>query len=178
MGAGGTLTKECHCGERVAALIDAYVLHRVDLLAFARRRLGGDDMLAEEALQETFLRAWRSLDRFDSATGTIRMWLFAICRNASADAAGARARHARGDLAETATTEADSEPTLDRLAARSRIREALRILPAGQRDAIVAVHLYERPYADVARDLGVPVGTIKSRVHLGLRTARQALAAA
>ncbi len=178
MGARDTLKDASDHGERVAELIDAYVVHRADLLAFARRRLGGDDMLAEEAVQETFLRAWRSLDRFHSGTGTIRMWLFAICRNASADAAGVRARQARGDLAEMATTDADSEPALDRLAARSRIREALRLLPAGQRDAIVAVHLYERPYADVARDLGVPVGTIKSRVHLGLRTARHTLAAA
>ena len=153
-----------------------YVLHRADLLAFARRRLGGDGMLAEEAVQETFLRAWRSLNRFDSGTGTIRMWLFAICRNASADAAGVRARQARGDLVATGRNRRrQRQSTLDRLAARSRVREALRLLPAGQRDAIVAVHLYERPYADVARDLGVPVGTIKSRVHLGLRTARQAL---
>ena len=172
------MTEASDHGERVAELIDAFVLHRADLLRFARRRLGGDDMLAEETVQDTFLRAWRSLTRFDSASGTIRMWLFAICRNASADAAGVRARQTRGDLVATAATDAGSEPTLDRLAARSRIREVLRVLPACQREAIVAVHLHERPYADVARDVGVPVGTIKSRVHLGLRTARQALAAA
>jgi RNA polymerase sigma-70 factor, ECF subfamily len=178
VGSRRTLTGERDCGQRVAELIDAFVLHRADLLAFARRRLGGDEMLAEEAVQDTFLRAWRSLNRFDSGAGTIRMWLFAICRNASADAAGVRARQTRGDLVATSATHSVSDPTVDRLAARSHLRDVLRTLPAGQRDAIVAVHLYERPYADVARDLGVPVGTIKSRVHLGLRSARQALAAA
>lgn len=172
------MTEASDRGARVAELVDAFVLHRADLLVFARRRLGGDEMLAEEAVQETFLRAWRSLTRFDSASGTIRMWLFAICRNASADAAGVRARQARGDLMAMDGSDSLSDPTVDRLAARSRIREALRILPAGQRDAIVAVHLQERPYADIARDFGVPVGTVKSRVHLGLRSARRALAAA
>jgi RNA polymerase sigma-70 factor (ECF subfamily) len=172
------LTEARDCGIRAAELIDAYVTHRADLLAFAKRRLGGDEMVAEEAVQETFLRAWRSLNRFDSDTGTIRMWLFAICRNASADAAGVRARHARADLLATDGSEVVSDPTVDRMTAHASVREALRILPAGQRDAIVAVHLEDRPYADVARDLGVPIGTVKSRVHLGLRSARQALVAA
>jgi RNA polymerase sigma-70 factor, ECF subfamily len=172
------LTEPRHGGESVAELIDAYVLHRADLFTFAKRRLRGDDMVAEEAVQETFLRAWRSLDRFDRGNGTIRMWLFAICRNACADAANVRARQALGDLVPTYSADADIDTTLDRLAALSNIREALRILPAGQREAIVAVYVQERPYGDVARDLGVPIGTIKSRVHLGLRSARRALTAA
>jgi RNA polymerase sigma-70 factor (ECF subfamily) len=178
VGARGELTEAGVRSERVAALIDAYVLYRDDLLAFVRRRMGGDAMGAEEAVQETFLRAWRSLNRFDSDTGTIRMWLYAICRNACADAASARARHARADLLATDGSEIVDDPTADRLAARSNVRDVLRILPAAQRDAIVAVHLEDRPYADVARDLGVPVGTVKSRVHLGLRSARHALVAA
>jgi RNA polymerase sigma-70 factor (ECF subfamily) len=178
VGARDTLTEARDCGARAAALIDAYVMHRADLLAFAGRRLGGDGMVAEEALQETFLRAWRSLDRFDSGTGTMRMWLFAICRNASADAAAVRDRHTRADRLATDGSGIVDDSTLDRLTAHSSVREALRLLPAGQRDAIVAVHLQQRPYADVARDLGVPVGTVKSRVHLGLRSARQALVAA
>jgi RNA polymerase sigma-70 factor (ECF subfamily) len=177
VGARGKLTEACHSGERTAVLIDAYVMHRDDLLAFAGRRLGGDAMLAEEAVQETFLRAWRSLDHFDSGTGTMRMWLFAICRNASTDAAGVRARHLRADRLATDGSGIVGDSTFDRLTAHAYVREALRILPAGQRDAIVAVHLRERPYAEVARDLGVPIGTVKSRVHLGLRSARQALAA-
>ena len=135
-------------------------------------------MLAEEVVQETFLRVWRSLSRFDSGNGTMRMWLFAICRNASADAAGVRARQTSGDLVATSATDSVGDSTADRLTARFHIRDVLRSLPAGQRDAIVAVHLHERPYAEVARELGVPVGTVKSRVHLGLRSARKALVAA
>ena len=54
----------------------------------------------------------------------------------------------------------------------------LRRLPQDQREAILLVHGYGRPYADVAARLGVPVGTVKSRVHLGLRSARSALAKA
>jgi RNA polymerase sigma-70 factor (ECF subfamily) len=164
--------------ERSAALTDAYLVHRQDLFRFARRRLHGDPMLAEETVQETFLRAWRSLDRFDPATGTMRMWLFAICRNAATDAARVQARNARDDIAAAGRSDAAAvEVAIDHVA-RRHIDDALRSLPPGQRRAIIEVHLRQRPYADVARDLGVPVGTVKSRVHLGLRSARAALVAA
>ncbi|MGH9136174.1 MAG: RNA polymerase sigma factor [Acidimicrobiales bacterium] len=163
--------------DRSEELSEAFRSHRAALVGFARRRLFGSAMLAEEAVQETFLRAWRSIDRFDPDAGSLRMWLFAICRNATADVARRRARHARADHIESAERGADGADVaaLEQLSARWQVHEALRVLPAWQREAIVAVHLRERPYAEVAAELGVPVGTVKSRVHLGLRAARQAL---
>jgi RNA polymerase sigma-70 factor, ECF subfamily len=160
-----------------AALTEAYLLHHTDLLAYARRRLGGDASLAEDAVQDTFLRAWRSLYRFDASVGTMRMWLFAICRNAAADAARTRSRHDRGDRVLAGCEGTGPDPAIDHLADRLHVDAALRPLPALQRDAIVEIHLRQRSYVDAARDLGVPVGTVKSRVHLGLRSARQSLAA-
>jgi RNA polymerase sigma-70 factor (ECF subfamily) len=160
------------------ALTQAYVDHRDDLLRFARRRLGGDPMRAEEAVQDTFLRAWRSVDRFDPESGSMRMWLFAICRNATADALRTRARNARDDRA---GADRDVAAVVDHPSdhvAQRHLNAALRALPPGQRAAIVEVHLRNRPYAEVASELGVPVGTVKSRVHLGLRAARAALVAA
>jgi RNA polymerase sigma-70 factor (ECF subfamily) len=172
-----TMTGASALGRTAAALTEAYLLHHADLLAYAQRRLRGDASHAEDAVQETFLRAWRSLSRFDPSIGTMRMWLFAICRNATADAARIRSRHVRGDRVLAGGECAGADPAIDRLADRLHVDAALRPLPALQRDAIVEVHLRQRSYTDAARDLGVPVGTVKSRVHLGLRSARQALAA-
>ena len=59
---------------------EAYAAHAGELYGFALRSLG-DSALAEEAVQDTFLRAWRAGDRFDPELGSLRTWLFAIMRN-------------------------------------------------------------------------------------------------
>src|SRR2546429_9895101 len=68
----------------------AYAAHSGELYGFAVRSLG-DRGLAEEAVQETFLRAWRAGDRFDPELGSLRTWLFAILRNVVIDLGRARA---------------------------------------------------------------------------------------
>jgi RNA polymerase sigma-70 factor, ECF subfamily len=154
-----------------AQLADAFRLYSRDLHAVARRRLR-DRALAEEAVQETFLRAWRAIHRFDPAIGSWRMWLFAICRNAIIDVARRRTRDAHADHAPD-RDDLISDGELERVLARWQAEEALRRMSAPQRHAVTEVHLRGRPYADVAADLGVPVGTVKSRVHQGLMSARQ-----
>jgi len=83
--------------ERTAAdphaeqLAAAYRNHRLDLYRFAQRRLG-DPALADEAVQETSLKAWRSIHRYDPAAGSTRMWLIGICRHAVVDVARKRTR--------------------------------------------------------------------------------------
>ena len=67
-----------------------YAAHGPELYRFAFRSLG-DRGLAEEAVQETFVRAWRAADRFDDALGSLRTWLFAIVRNVVIDLSRARA---------------------------------------------------------------------------------------
>src|SRR3954452_107438 len=67
-----------------------YAAHGSELYRFAVRSLG-DSGLAEEAVQETFLRAWQAADRFDEALGSLRTWLFAIVRNVVIDLSRARA---------------------------------------------------------------------------------------
>jgi len=156
-------------------LTTAYLEHRSALYGFARRRLG-DTALAEEAVQETFLRAWRSIHRFDPVAGSARMWLFGICRNTTVDLARRRAKEARADhqIGESMLV---SDGGLGKLMNRWQAEHALQHMTMTQRHSVVNVHLHERPYADVAGDLGVPVGTIKSRVHVGLQSARAAAVA-
>jgi RNA polymerase sigma-70 factor, ECF subfamily len=69
---------------------EAYAAHAGELYGFALRSLGERGM-AEEAVQETFLRAWRAGERFDPELGSLRTWLFAILRNVVIDLGRARA---------------------------------------------------------------------------------------
>ncbi|MFN8160496.1 MAG: sigma-70 family RNA polymerase sigma factor [Solirubrobacterales bacterium] len=149
---------------------EAYAAHGGELYGFALRSLG-DSGLAEEAVQETFLRAWRAGDRFDPQVGSLRTWLFAILRNVVIDLW--RARAARPRLAE-----AGAEPSVDPLEEALlawQVEEALRRIGDEHRRVLVETYYRGRPYAEVAAELGVPVGTVKSRVYYGLRALRNAL---
>ena len=155
-----------------------YRAHGPELYRFALRGLG-DAGLAEEAVQETFLRAWQAADRFDERLGSLRTWLFAIVRNVVIDLSRARAvrpriageREATIDL----TRERSVDEALDHLVRSWEVEEALRKIGDEHRVALVEVHYKGRPYAEVASDLGVPPGTVKSRVFYGLRAMKLAL---
>lgn len=160
-----------------AALRAAYDAHGPELYRFARRSLG-DAGLAEDAVQETFLRAWRASATYDPARSSQRTWLFAILRNVVIDLA--RARRVRPPLvadggADAATPSADDE--IDRVLTTWQVEAALAELDADHRRVLVEVHWLGRPYAEVAQELGIPAGTVKSRVYYGLRALRGALEA-
>ena len=149
---------------------EAYAAHSGELYGFAMRSLG-DSGLAEEAVQETFVRAWRAGDRFDPQIGSLRTWLFAILRNVVIDLG--RARAARPRVAE-AGVEPSVEPLEDVLLSW-QVEEAMRRLREDHRRVLFETHYRGRPYAEVAAELGVPEGTIKSRVYYGLRALRVVL---
>jgi RNA polymerase sigma-70 factor (ECF subfamily) len=149
---------------------EAYAAHAGELYGFAVRSLG-DSGLAEEAVQETFLRAWRAGERFDPQIGSLRTWLFAILRNVVIDLG--RARAARPALAES-EVEPAVEPFDEALLAW-QLEEAMRRIGEQHRQVLVETYYRGRPYAEVAKELGVPEGTVKSRVYYGLRALRVAL---
>ena len=149
---------------------EAYAAHAAELYGFAVRSLG-DAGLAEEAVQETFLRAWRAGERFDPQIGSLRTWLFAILRNVVIDLG--RARAARPGLADGGI-EPSVEP-FDQALLAWQIEEAMRRIGAEHRQVLVETYYRGRPYAEVAEELGVPEGTVKSRVYYGLRALRNAL---
>jgi RNA polymerase sigma-70 factor (ECF subfamily) len=151
-----------------------YSAHGGELYRFALRSLG-DAGLAEEAVQETFLRAWQAAERFDETLGSLRTWLFAIVRNVVIDQS--RARAVRPELASPGTqgTETSVDDDIDRVLAAWQVEEALRKIGEEHRVALVEVHYKGRAYAEVAVDLGVPVGTVKSRVFYALKAMRLAL---
>src|SRR3954447_5253240 len=151
-----------------------YAAHGPELYRFALRSLG-DGGLAEEAVQETFLRAWQAAERFDETLGSLRTWLFAIVRNVVIDLS--RARSVRPELASAGTqgNETPVDDDIDRVLAAWQVEEALRKIGEEHRVALVEVHYKGRAYAEVAIDLGVPVGTVKSRVFYALKAMRLAL---
>src|SRR4051794_19205849 len=153
-----------------AGVREAYAAHGGELYGFAVRSLR-DPGLAEEAVQETFIRAWRAGDRFDPELGSLRTWLFAILRNVVIDLG--RARSARPEVLVDAP-EGTDEP-LEQALLAWQVEEALRRIGTSHRQVIIETHFRGRPYAELATELGVPEGTIKSRVYYGLRALRNAL---
>jgi RNA polymerase sigma-70 factor (ECF subfamily) len=153
-----------------AGVREAYAAHGGELYGFAVRSLR-DPGLAEEAVQETFIRAWRAGDRFDPELGSLRTWLFAILRNVVIDLG--RARAARPEVLDEAP-EGVEEP-LEQALLAWQVEEALRRIGTSHRQVIVESYFRGRPYAELAAELGVPEGTIKSRVYYGLRALRNAL---
>lgn len=142
----------------------------------AMRRLG-DTGLAEHAVQETLLRGWRACATYNPERGSVRTWLLTIERNVLTDIARVRAARP-GDstwdeLGEVAEGHYAGPDFADDLADGLLVADLLSRLPGPQRDAVVQVILRDRAYQDVAADLGVPVGTVKTRVHYALRSLRR-----
>ena len=143
-----------------------YITHGGALHGYARRALG-DDGLAEDAVQETFARAWKAGDHYDPERGTTRTWLFAILKNVIIDLAKARDRAAGAPVLVASDTD-----EIDRILLTWQVEAALISLRDEHRIALVEIYYKARAYADVASELGVPVGTVKSRVYYALKNLR------
>jgi len=179
----GRATRAVTCNRACAGLCSADGLaaahraHRPWMLARCRALLG-DPGAAEDAVQETFLRAWAACRSFDPEAGpSLATWLGTIARNVAVDAL--RARSVRPRL--TAVVD-EPEERADRTAAgvdaalqRMVLLEALGGISAEHRGVVLMAVVRDRPYADVAAALDIPVGTVKSRVHHALRGMRRTL---
>jgi RNA polymerase sigma-70 factor, ECF subfamily len=154
----------------------AYATHGAELYRFALRQLR-DDHAAQDVVQEVFLRAWRAGDSYDPQLSSPRTWLFAIARNVVVDEARrSAARPWQRNVTEPQEHQAAGGSALDERMVDTRVvEEALRRLSEEHRTAIVQVHLRGRPHAEVAAELGVPAGTLRSRVFYGLKALRLAM---
>ena len=152
-------------------LTAAFTAHGGELFGYARRSLG-DAELAEEAVQETFVRAWRARDRFDPSLGGIRAWLFTIERRIIIDLARKRAVRSVDALPH------DPPPAESELDVAMRgwlVEEALRRLRPEHRTVVVEIYYRGRPSSEVATALGIPEGTVRSRLFYALKALRLAL---
>ena len=161
------------CTERGMAA--AHAAYHARLLARARRVVVDPD-LAEDVVQEAFLRAWRSCSSFDPAGGPLVNWLLVITANTAIDMVKARLRRpplASGPADDKAS--AASIDDIDLLILRSQLRQALGSIGPHHRDAVVETVLRDRPHADVAAEFGISPATLRPRVHYGLRRLRRVL---
>jgi RNA polymerase sigma-70 factor, ECF subfamily len=159
-------------------LAAAHAAYHARMLARARR-IVTDPGLAEDVVQEAFLRAWRACDSFDPDGGPLVNWLLVITAHTAIDMVKARVRRPPVAAAPAGGNgPADQVSDIDRLILRLELRDALSSIGPHQRDAVVETILRDRPYADVAAELGVTPGTLRTRVHYGLRRLRCVLEAA
>jgi len=161
------------CSERRMAA--AHAAYHARLLARARR-IVVDPYLAEDVVQEAFLRAWRSCSSFDPAGGPLVNWLLVITANIAIDMVKARVRRpplASGPVVDNAPAAGIDD--IELLVLRWQLRHALCGIGAHHRDAVVETVLRGRPHADVAAELGISPGTLRARVHYGIRRLRRVL---
>jgi RNA polymerase sigma-70 factor (ECF subfamily) len=160
---------------RPDAFAAAHRAHRPWLLVRCRGLLG-DVGAAEDAVQETFLRAFTACGSFDPAAGpTLATWLGTIARNVAVDALRARAVRPRLAAEGDDPQERVDPGAIDAALQRMVLLDALSRVSPEHRGVVLLAVVRDRPYADVAAALDIPVGTVKSRVHHALRGMRRNL---
>lgn len=140
-------------------------------------RSGASAAQAEDLVQETMLAVWRAAARYNPAQAGAAAWIFAIARNQRIDAWRRTPRLALDpDDPSMAPPEPEApDSILDTAGREQRLREALRDLPAEQADVIRLSFFEDRPHAEIERALGIPLGTVKSRLRLAMRRLRDRL---
>ncbi|MFE1752583.1 sigma-70 family RNA polymerase sigma factor [Streptomyces anandii] len=157
------------------ALRDLYVVHGPALYSYVLRLLSGDTHRTEDIVQETLLRCWNKQNLVDDERMAVRPWMFRVARNLVIDAHRARAKRPQevgagwvGDMG----TEFDD---VDRMLSSMVVQDALRTLTPAHRDVLRATFFAGHTTEQAASALGVPQGTVKSRVYYALRSLRTAL---
>jgi RNA polymerase sigma-70 factor (ECF subfamily) len=150
-----------------AALRALYAEHALFLLGYAER-FAGDRGSAEDAVQETFLRAWRNLPRILDDDRPVRAWLLRVIRRVLIDAARAAAVRPMS-VAEDAVPEPAVDGGFDRVLDSWELTDALGRLSPDHRHALVEVIYRGTPAHLIAARLGVPPSTVRSRVHYARR---------
>jgi RNA polymerase sigma-70 factor (ECF subfamily) len=159
------------------ALAEAYRRHGGAVFGLAKRLLG-DAAVAEELVQEVFLRLWDQPEKFDPSRGTLRAYLLAHCHGRSVDVLrsdASRRRREERDARRTAGAGYDVEHEVWDLTVAEQVRDAVLQLPSGERAAIELAYFGGHTYREVAELLHEPEGTVKSRIRSGLRRMRDSL---
>jgi RNA polymerase sigma-70 factor (ECF subfamily) len=172
-------------GTESRAAFEREALPHLDSVYRFARSLTRDDTAAEDLAQDTFLQAWRAWHQYTPGTKCLA-WLFTICRNL-------RARQAQRAQREEPTDSADLESLasaalhaslvetdphgqfLEMPDLRDRLSQELLRLPEEYREVVILADVQDQSYATIAEILGVPVGTVKSRLFRGRRMLQEGL---
>jgi RNA polymerase sigma-70 factor (ECF subfamily) len=163
---------------REEALAEAYRRHAGAVFGLARRVVN-DAPLAEEVVQEVFLRLWNQPEKFDPERGSLRSFLLAQTHGRAVDllrSDTSRRKREEREARQTAEAGYDIEHEVWDLAMAEHVKDALSVLSVDERRAIELAYFGGHTYREVASLLGAPVGTVKSRIRNGLRRMRDGLA--
>jgi RNA polymerase sigma-70 factor (ECF subfamily) len=137
-------------------------------------RYGLPEVVSEDLAQETMLTVWRKADLFDPRRAGVSTWIFTIARNKRID----RLRRDRGgataplDVSDAPEDCGSSEEFAIAAETAAQVRTAMASLPENQAQIVRLSFFEEKPHAEIARELGIPLGTVKSRVRLALARLR------
>lgn len=158
---------------RVAQARDRQAL--ADLFAiFAPRiksmmlKLGASNALSEDLVQETLLTVWRKAHLYSSSRGAASTWIFTIARNLRIDQLRRQSNKPYEDL-ETVELESDlplGSKVVEQHEIIARVTKALQALPPEQREVVRLSFVQDMPHAEISKTLGIPLGTVKSRLRL------------
>ena len=160
-----------------AALSDLYDRYQAMMYGLAMR-ITGDAALAQDAVQEAFVGVWRNAGRYSAGKASVRTWIMSITHHRAIDVV--RRRKPTTTLPDTETADEalrapDIWPEVSRGIDADAVRVAIDGLPDIQRQAIELAYFEGLTQVEIAERTGAPLGTVKSRVRLGLQTMRRSL---
>lgn len=160
------------------ALQELYERHKTMAFSIAYR-ITGEGAAAEDAVQDAFLGAWRNAGRYEAGRATVRTWLLTIVHRRAIDVVRRRRRPDETVEIDEAVTESLSLPDVWEQVAqgldRDTVVRALASIPPPQREAIELAYFEGLTQSEIAGRTGVPLGTVKGRLRLGLLGLRRAL---
>ncbi|MEU6661032.1 sigma-70 family RNA polymerase sigma factor [Streptomyces sp. NPDC046821] len=151
-----------------------YREHAGPLLAYVLRLVAGDRQRAEDVVQETLIRAWKNAGQLNRATGSVRPWLVTVARRIVIDTH--RSRQARPQEVDPSPLEViPAEDEIDKALWLMTLADALDDLTPAHREVLVETYFKGRTVNEAAAVLGIPSGTVRSRVFYALRSMKLAL---
>lgn len=165
-----------HAGDR-HAFAQLFAFYAPRLKTFLSRQ-GFSASDCDDLIQDTMLAVWRKAWQFDAEAGAVSTWIFTICRNLGIDRRRRVARRLKdSDL--PPMSDVDPSPSAEgEIISRedeTRVRRALDLLPTEQAEVISLSFFSLSPQTEIAKALGIPLGTVKSRVRLAMNRLRQLL---
>jgi RNA polymerase sigma-70 factor, ECF subfamily len=145
-------------------------------------RILGERGVAEDVVQEAFLNVWRKATGYQPGRGSVRTWLLTIVHNLAIDRRRGRYRREMTDVQideveyALGTDDGDLFSTVTGAIEADQVRQAIANLPPDQRQPIVLAYFAGLTHQEIAEQTGTPLGTVKSRMRLGLQKLRSALA--
>jgi RNA polymerase sigma-70 factor, ECF subfamily len=149
------------------------------MLAALARRIVGSDSDAEEVAADVLWQAWRSAGAFDPARGSVSVWLVTLGRSRAIDRLRAlKAREVGPEMNDPAGATEDPGAEIDVAKRAARVRSALSALEANEKTALEMAYYSDLSQSEIAEKLGIPLGTVKTRMRSAMIKLRKALAAA